>query len=101
MVPALRAALPNLAGVALGPRGNRLVIAASLVVSLDRDGDLTWIAGSKQFVPWCRTCNIGEGNFHNVDQLAYDGVGDLSSLVTTFRSASALRRCERAGPFAI
>ena len=38
---------------------------------------LTWIAGSKQFVPWCRTCNIGEGNFHNVDQLAYDGVGDL------------------------
>ena len=75
-VPALRAALPNLAGVALGPRGN-LAIAASLVVSLDRDGDLTWIAGSKQFVPWCRTCNIGEGNFHNVDQLAYDGVGDL------------------------
>ena len=75
-VPALRAALPNLAGVALGPRGN-LAIATSLVVSLDRDGDLTWIAGSAQFVPWCKTCDIGEGNFHNADQLAYDGGGDL------------------------
>jgi hypothetical protein len=75
-VPALRAALSDPLGVALGPTGN-LAIAASLVVSLDRDGDLTWIAGSKQFVPWCRTCDIGEGNFYNADQLAYDGPGDL------------------------
>ena len=75
-VPALRAALPDPLGVALGPRGN-LAIAASLVVSLDRARDLTWIAGSKQFVPWCRTCDIGEGNLYDADQLAYDGAGDL------------------------
>ncbi len=75
-VPALRAALPDPLGVALGPRGS-LAIAASLVVSLDRDGYLTWIAGSKRFVPWCRTCDIGEGNFYDADQLAYDGAGDL------------------------
>jgi hypothetical protein len=67
--------LPNPAGVALGP-GGQLAIAASLIVSLDRGG-LTWIAGSKQFVPSCRTCHIGEGNFYDTDQLAYDGSGDL------------------------
>jgi len=61
--------------VALGA-GGKLAIAAPLIVSLDRGG-LTWIAGSRQFVPWCKTCNIGESNFNNAHQLAYDGAGDL------------------------
>lgn len=75
-VPALRAALSDPLGVALGPTGS-LAIAAPLVISLERDGDLTWIAGAKRFVPWCKTCDIGEDNFYDADQLAYDGAGDL------------------------
>lgn len=65
-----------MAGIAVGPKGN-VAIAAQYIVALTTVGKLVWVAGSNDWQPECPRCTVDEDNFQRVDQLAYDGAGDL------------------------
>ena len=82
-VPARQASLDDVAGIAIGPKGN-IAIAAQFIVSLTPGGNIVWVAGSHNWRPWCAKCSIGEYNFQSVDQLAFDGVGDLVATSASF-----------------
>jgi hypothetical protein len=86
-VPAREASLGAVAGIAIAPSSN-VAIAAQYIVALTLGGNLVWVAGSDEWQPWCAKCSIGEYNFWNVDQLAFDGAGDLVATSSDFPEAA-------------
>jgi hypothetical protein len=77
LVPARSASLGGVTGLALGP-GGELYMAAGYIVRLTPGGDLAYVAGSGPEAKNCGcTTKIVEPDFSGVDQLAFDGSGDL------------------------
>ena len=79
VVNARAVSLGTPAGLTFGP-GRELYIAANFIVRLTPAGQLAWVAGTNHSEPptcSATTCLLGEQNFNNAGDLAFDGDGDL------------------------
>jgi sugar lactone lactonase YvrE len=79
--PALTTPIGPVAGLTMGPDGD-LYLAASNVLRLTPSGTLEWVAGNRTSFSSspCQfgECSpVGESNFIEPDQLAFDGAGNL------------------------
>jgi hypothetical protein len=92
-MPALKAALGEVAGITIGPGGD-LYMAAGNVLKLTPAGNVDWVAGNtKSFACGSAFCNpASEADFTDTGELAFDGHDALFVSTWTYGLFEVTRR---------